>query len=76
MPGTVRTFTSGPANVARHLRTFGVLLLSLAGSVCGAWLFGNAGDPLFFLGVIAGIFSPAIMVAVYNLLLRFMSESA
>src|ERR1039458_5916244 len=22
----------------RHLRTFGVLLLSLAGSVCGAWL--------------------------------------
>jgi hypothetical protein len=52
---------------ARHLRTFGVLLLSLAGSVCGAWLFGNAGDQLFFLGVLAGIFSPAIMVAVYKL---------
>jgi hypothetical protein len=51
----------------RHLRTLGVLLLSLAGSVCGAWLFGNAGDPLFFLGVVAGIFSPAIMVAVYKL---------
>ena len=60
----------------RHLRTFGVLLLSLAGSVCGAWLFGNAGDPLFFLGVLAGIFSPAIMVAVYKLSVRFMRESA
>jgi hypothetical protein len=51
----------------RHLRTFGVLLLSLAGSVCGAWLFGNAGDPLFFLGVVAGIFSPAILMAAYKL---------
>ena len=51
----------------RHLRNFGVLLLSLAGSVCGAWLFGNAGDPLFFLGVIAGIFSPAILMAAYKL---------
>jgi hypothetical protein len=50
-----------------HLRTFGVLLLSLAGSVCGAWLFGNAGDPLFFLGVVAGIFSPAILMAAYKL---------
>ena len=60
----------------RHLRTFGVLLLSLAGSVCDAWMFGNAGDPLFFLGVIAGIFSPAIMVAVYKLFVRFMRESA
>jgi hypothetical protein len=48
-----------------------VLLLSLAGSVCGAWLFGNAGDLLFFLGVVAGIFSPAIVVAVYKLFLRF-----
>jgi hypothetical protein len=51
----------------RHLRTFGVLLLSLAGSVCDAWMFGNAGDPLFFLGVIAGIFSPAILMAAYKL---------
>jgi len=50
-----------------HLRTLGVLLTSLAGSVCGAWLFGNAGDPLFFLGVIAGIFSPAILMATYKL---------
>src|ERR1019366_9260915 len=49
----------------RHLRTFGVLLLSLAGSVFGAWLFGNSGDPLFFLGVLAGIFSPAILIVAY-----------
>ena len=52
---------------ARHLRTFGVLLLSLAGSVCGAWLFGNAGDPLFFLGVVAAIFSPAIIMGAWKL---------
>jgi hypothetical protein len=61
---------------ARHLRNFVVLLTSLAGSVCGAWLFGNAGDPLFFLGVLAGIFSPAIMVGGYKLFVRFMRESA
>ena len=59
-----------------HLRTFGVLLLSLAGSVYCAHLFYNSGDQLFFLGVLAGIFSPAIIVAVYRLLRRFMSESA
>jgi hypothetical protein len=51
----------------RHLRTLGVLLLSLAGSVFGAWLFGNASNTQFFLGVLAGIFSPAILMAAYKL---------
>jgi hypothetical protein len=46
----------------RRLRTLGVLLLSLAGSFCGAWLFYNSGDQLFFVGVLSGVFSPAIMV--------------
>jgi len=59
----------------RHLRTFGVLLLSLAGSVYAAHLFYNAADEQFFFGVLAGIFSPAIMVAVYKLFLRFMGRA-
>jgi hypothetical protein len=57
-----------------HLRNLGILLLSLFGSVFAAHLFYNAGDQLFFVGVLAGIFSPAIMVGAYKLSLRFMRE--
>jgi len=55
----------------RHLRNFGVLVVSFVGSVYAAHLFYNAGDQQFFLGVLAGISSPAIIVAAYSLLLRF-----
>ena len=56
----------------RHLRTFGVLLLSMAGSIYAAHLFYGAGDQLFVVGVLAGIFSPTIMVGAYKLFQRFM----
>jgi hypothetical protein len=55
----------------RHIRNFVVLLTSLAGSIYCAHLFYNAGDQQFFVGVLAGIFSPAIIIAVYKLFLRF-----
>ena len=51
----------------RHLRNFAVLLVSFAGSVYCAHLFYNAGDQQFFVGVLAGIFSPAIIIAIYKL---------
>ena len=51
----------------RHLRNFAVLLVSFVGSVYAAHLFYGAGDPQFFVGVLAGIFSPAIIVAAYKL---------
>lgn len=52
----------------RHIRNFIVLLTSLAGSIYCAHLFYNAGDQQFFVGVLAGIFSPAITVAAYKLI--------
>ena len=55
------------ADKPRHFRNFVVLLTSFAGSVYCAHLFYNAGDQQFFLGVLAGIFSPAIIIAVYKL---------
>jgi hypothetical protein len=58
------------ADKPRHLRNFVVLLTSLAGSIYCAHLFYNAGDQQFFVGVLAGIFSPAIVIAAYSLLLR------
>ena len=45
----------------RHFRNFVVLLVSFAGSVYCAHLFYNTGDQHFFVGVLAGIFSPAII---------------
>ena len=56
------------AGKPRHVRNFVFLLVSLCGSVCSAMLFHNAGDMQFFLMVLAGIFSPAIIVAVYKVL--------
>ena len=56
----------GSRHQPRHLRNFAVLLVSFAGSVYAAHLFYNA-DQQFFLGVLAGIFSPAIIIAVYKL---------
>jgi hypothetical protein len=50
----------------RHLRNLGVLLTSLVGSVVGALVFGNSGNIQFFIGVLAGIFSPAIVIAAYK----------
>ena len=55
----------------RHIRNFVVLLVSFAGSVYCAHLFYNAGDTQFFVGVLVGIFSPAIIIAAYKLLPRF-----
>ena len=55
----------------RHLRNFAVLLVSFVGSVYAAHLFYGAGDQQFFVGVLAGIFSPAIIIAAYKLDLRF-----
>jgi len=52
----------------RHIRNFVVLLVSFAGSVYAAHLFYNSGDQQFFGGVLAGIFSPAILVAAYKLI--------
>jgi hypothetical protein len=58
------------AGKPKHLRNFVFLLVSLCGSVCSAMLFHNAGDKQFFLMVLAGILSPAIIVAVYKALFR------
>jgi hypothetical protein len=55
------------AGKPRHLRNFVVLVVSFVGSVYAAHLFYSAGDQQFFLGVLAGIFSPAIMIAAYKL---------
>jgi hypothetical protein len=52
----------------RHIRNFVVLLVSFAGSVYAAHLFYNSGDQQFFFGVLAGIFSPAILVTAYKLI--------
>jgi hypothetical protein len=52
----------------RHLRNFVVLIVSFVGSVYAAHLFYGSGDQLFFLGVLAGIFSPAILVTAYKLI--------
>jgi len=56
------------ADKPRHIRNFVVLIVSFAGSVYAAHLFYGAGDQQFFFGVLAGIFSPAIIIAVYKLI--------
>ena len=56
------------AGKPRHLRNFVVLLVSFAGSVYCAHLFYNAGDQQFFVGVLLGIFSPAILMTAYKLI--------
>jgi hypothetical protein len=53
----------------RHFRNFVVLVVSFVGSVYCAHLFYNADDQLFFVGVLAGIFSPAIIIAICKLFL-------
>lgn len=55
----------------RHFRNFVVLTVSLAGSIYAAMLFHAAGDMQFFFGVLAGVFSPAIIVAAYKALFGF-----
>jgi len=55
----------------RHLRNLGVLLTSLLGSLFGALVFGNSGNIQFVLGVVAGIFSPLILITAYKMFLRF-----
>jgi hypothetical protein len=52
----------------RHLQNLGVLAVSFIGSVYGAHLFYNSGNVQFVLGVLAGIFSPAIVIAAYRFL--------
>jgi hypothetical protein len=54
------------AGKPKHLRNVVVLAVSLAASLYCAHLFYHAGDPQFFLGVIAGILSPAIMITIWN----------
>lgn len=60
------------AGKPKHLRNFVVLVVSLAGSLYFAHLLYNAGDQQFFLGVIAGILSPAIMSAIWRFVLSLM----
>ena len=60
----------------RHIRNLMVLFVSLVGSVYGAHLFYSADDQHFFVGVLAGIVSPAILVAAYRLSVRFLREDA
>jgi heme O synthase-like polyprenyltransferase len=55
----------------RHIRNFVVLAVSLAGSISCAMLFHSAGDMQFFIAVLAGILSPALIVAAYKALLGF-----
>ena len=55
----------------RHIRNFVVLTVSLAGSIYSAMQFHGAGNTQFFLVVLAGIFSPAIIVAAYKALFGF-----
>lgn len=54
----------------RHLRNLGFLLTSLVGSVVGALVFGNSGNIQFVLGVMAGIFSPLILITAYKMFPR------
>lgn len=55
----------------RHICNFIVLIASFAGSVYAAHLFYGAGDQLFFVGVLAGILSPLIIIAAYKMFLEF-----
>lgn len=50
----------------RHIRNFVVLIISLSGSIYAATLFQSKGDMQFFFGVLVGISSPVIIVAVYK----------
>ena len=59
------------AGKPRHIRNFIVLTVSLAGSIYSAMLVPRASDMQFFLIVLVGIFSPAIIVAVYRALFGF-----
>ena len=59
------------AGKPRHIRNFVVLIISLAGSIYAATVFQSAGDMQFFIAVLAGIFSPAIIVAAYKALFGF-----
>jgi len=52
----------------RHIRNFIVLIVSMAGSIYCATIFQSAGDMQFFFGVLAGILTPAIIVAVFKVL--------
>jgi hypothetical protein len=52
----------------RHFRNFIVLVISLAGSIYAAMLFHHAGDIQFFCVVLAGIFSPAIILAGFKVI--------
>ena len=45
-----------------------MLIMSLVGSVFAARLFYNSGNIQFFFGVLAGIFSPLIIIAAYRFL--------
>jgi hypothetical protein len=56
---------------SRHIRNFVVLIVSLAGSIYAAMVFQGAADIQFFSVVLAGIFSPAIIVAAYKALFGF-----
>jgi len=59
------------AGKPRHIRNFVVLTVSIAGSIYSAMLFHDAGNLEFFAVVLAGIFSPAIIVAAYKALFGF-----
>ena len=52
----------------RHLRNFGVLLLSFAGSLYCSHILYNASDDQFFFGVLGGISSPAMLAGVWRLM--------
>jgi hypothetical protein len=55
----------------RHFRNFVVLIVSLAGSIYCGIAFQKAGDMHFFSWVLAGILSPAIIVAAMKALFGF-----
>jgi len=55
----------------RHIRNFIVLAVSFAGSIYAAMVFQGAGDMQFFAVVLAGIFSPAIIIAACKALFGF-----
>ena len=55
----------------RHIRNFVVLTVSLAGSIYAAMLVQNGNDTQFFFVVLAGIVSPAIIIAAYKALFGF-----
>jgi hypothetical protein len=56
------------AGKPRHIRNFVVLTVSLVGSIYSAMLVQSASDVQFFIVVLAGIFSPAIIVAAFKVL--------